>query len=61
MFIRFYRTSSKAHLQLPLLLEEVIIGSMLGDLTAEKKNVRSNTRLQFKQSIVNKAYIIHLF
>lgn len=61
MFIRFYRTSSKKHLQLSDLLEEVIIGSLLGDLTAERKSIKNNTRLQFKQSIKNKDYILHLY
>lgn len=42
-------------------LNEVIIGCMLGDLTAEKPNERSNTRLQFKQSTKNKPYINHLW
>jgi len=42
-------------------LHEIIIGSMLGDLTAEKKNIKSNTRLHFKQSIINKVYIDHLY
>ena len=34
---------------------------MLGDLYAEKANSKSNTRLQFKQSIKNKIYIDHLY
>ena len=34
---------------------------MLGDLTAEKPGINSNTRLQFKQSIKNKLYIEHLY
>ena len=42
-------------------LEEIIIGLMLGDLYAEKRTVNSNTRLQSKQSIKNKAYIEHLY
>ena len=42
----FYRTSAKSHLQLTIKLDEIIIGSMLGDLTAEKRNKNSNTRLQ---------------
>ena len=47
MFARFYRTSTKAQLQLPLFLEEVIIGSMLGDLTAERKSkiVKNETKI----------------
>lgn len=42
-------------------LEEIIIGLLLGDLFAEKRKPTSNTRLQFKQSIKNKAYIDHLY
>lgn len=56
-----YRTSSKAHLMVPTELDEIIVGSMLGDLTAEKPGIKSNTRLQFKQSLKNKLYIEHLF
>lgn len=44
--VRFYRTSKKAHLELSNDLDEIIIGSMLGDLSAEKPGVKSNTRLQ---------------
>lgn len=58
---RFYRTSTKSNLQLPDELKEIIIGNMLGDLSAEKKGIKSNTRLQFKQSIINEAYIKHLY
>ena len=60
-FNRYYRTSAKSHLQVSCELDEIIIGSMLGDLTAEKPNKNSNTRLQFKQSIKNRVYIEHLF
>ena len=34
---------------------------MLGDLFAEKASTKSNTRLQFKQSNINKEYINHLY
>lgn len=59
--VRFYRKSAKHHLELNPYLEEVLIGLMLGDLFAEKRNPNSNTRLQFKQSIKNKEYIDHLY
>ena len=59
--LRQYRKSSKHNLILTSELEEIIIGLMLGDLFAEKRTVNSNTRLQFKQSIKNKAYIEHLY
>ena len=52
--LREYRTSKKAYLEVPSNLNEIIIGSMLGDLTAEKPGINSNTRLQFKQSIQNR-------
>ena len=58
---RLYRTSAKAHLELKPELEEIIIGTMLGDLFAERPNMKSNARLQFKQSIKNEPYIYHLF
>jgi len=60
-FKRYYRTSKKANLIISDELNEIIIGSMLGDLTAEKPNANSNTRLQFKQSIKNRLYIDHLY
>lgn len=59
--LRFYRKSAQHHLTLSTELEEIITGLILGDLYAEKKNSNSNTRLQFKQSIKNKAYIDHLY
>jgi hypothetical protein len=58
---RFYRTSSKSHLRLTTYLEEVIIGTILGDMSVEKPKPNSNSRLQFKQSIINKVYIEHLY
>lgn len=54
---RLYRVSAKAHLKVPVILHEIIIGSMLGDLTAERPNKNCSTRIQFKQSIINKEYI----
>ena len=57
---RFYRTSPKAHLVLSSVLKEIITGSMLGDLSSERKSIKSNARLQFKQSIKNEVYINHL-
>ena len=61
MFVRYYRKSTKYDLALNADLIEIIIGLMLGDLFAEKRNPNSNTRLQFKQSIKNKEYIEHLY
>lgn len=43
---RFYRKSSKSELVLSSELEEILIGLILGDLFAEKANLKSNTRLQ---------------
>lgn len=60
-FARLYRVSAKANLTVPFSLQEIIIGSLLGDLSAEKPNKNCNTRLQFKQSIINKEYIDHLY
>jgi len=58
---RGYRTSKKVNLIVSNDLHEIIIGSLLGDLTAEKPNDKCNTRLQFKQSFINKEYIYHLY
>lgn len=42
-------------------LHEIIIGLLLGDLSAEKPKNNCNTRLQFKQSFKNEKYIFHLY
>jgi len=44
---RLYRVSAKAHLTVPSILHEILIGSLLGDLFAEKPNKNCNTRIQF--------------
>jgi hypothetical protein len=54
IFIRLYRKSAKFHLELSCELEEIIIGLMLGDLFAEKRNPNSNTRLKILQ--LNRVY-----
>lgn len=61
ILVRSYRKSAKYDLELNAELKEIIIGLMLGDLFAEKRNPNSNTRLQFKQSVKNKIYIDHLY
>lgn len=61
ILVRLYRTSAKNHLILTSELEEILYGLILGDIHAERRNVNSNTRIQFKQSIKNKAYIDHLY
>jgi|SRR5690554_263344 len=58
---RFIRTSAKAHLTLSPELKEVIVGSMLGDLSSERPNSKCNTRMQFKQSMINREYLLHLY
>lgn len=58
---KYYRTSSKAYLIVDDYLHDIIIGLLLGDLSAEKPNKNCNTRLQFKQSLINKEYILHLY
>ena len=40
--------------------KEVIFGSMLGDLTAERSHITGNTRLRFYMSSINKELIYHL-
>lgn len=58
---RYIRTSAKSHLVLPVGLQEVVIGSILGDLGVERPNPKCNTRLQFKQTNKNIEYITHLY
>jgi hypothetical protein len=74
VFARFYRVSAKSNLKFTPELTETpgylpdifddrqgTIGLILGDLHAEKRNLNSNTRLQFKQSSKNKDYVDHLY
>jgi len=61
VFSRFYRVSAKVNMVLTPVLQDIIIGSMIGDLTAERRNIRSNTSLHFKQSIINRLYVEHLY
>jgi len=61
LFSRLYRTNSKAGLIVTNVLHEIIIGKMLGDLHAERPSTKHNTRLSFKQSIVQDEYISHLW
>lgn len=55
---RFVRVSAKAHLVLSSELQEIIVGSLLGDLGCERPSPRGNTRMQFKQSTKNREYIV---
>lgn len=60
-FIRHYRTSKLAHLSVSLLLHQILIGVMMGDLHVEKPSSKHNARLQFKQSTVNSEYIVYMY
>ena len=59
--VRQIRTSAKAHLKVSAELEEVIIGTILGDLGVERPNPRCNTRLQFKQTSKKEVYVAHMY
>ena len=52
-FYRNYKISSKKYLVISKDLDEILIGLLLGDLSAERPNKNCNTRLQFKQSFIN--------
>lgn len=56
-----YRTSTKKHLLVEKDLHDRIIGLLLGDSSAERPHIKCNTRLQFKQSSINKEYINYLY
>lgn len=60
-FARTYKTSSKAYMNVPYSLDEIIIGNILGDLYVNKRSNNANSRLEFKQSIKNRIYIDHLY
>jgi hypothetical protein len=57
------RLTRQQKLNLKLTLEqiEIINGSMLGDLHAERRNNNCNTRLQFRYSKINAEYVNHLY
>jgi len=40
---------------------QIIVGSMLGDLSVERRGPTSNSRLQFKHSIKEWFYMEHLY
>lgn len=41
---------------------DVLIGNMLGDATAIRTNIRSNTRIKFEQTYPkNEEYILHIY
>ena len=60
-FVRNYRTSIKKNLNLAPHLTDILFGLMLGDLYAERKTNRNNTRLQFNQTSKHRRYIEHLY
>jgi hypothetical protein len=59
--VRFYRTSIKKDLKLTQHLTDILIGLILGDLYAERKTTRNNTRMQFNQTAKHSRYIEHLY
>jgi len=54
-----YTMSKKAKLILLIELDEIIIESMLDNLTVS--SIQSNIRLQFKQSLKNRLYMKYLY
>ena len=42
-------------------LKQILVGLMLGDLCAQNRSSNGNVRLLFKQGIVHKDYIMHLY
>lgn len=61
IFIRTYRISRKSYLKRPYDLNEVIIGTLLGDSSIEKPNTNFSARIEFIQSLKNSIYIDHLY
>lgn len=43
------------------LQNEVLIGLLLGDLFVQKRTANANSSLQFKQGMINKDYLFHLY
>lgn len=63
---RFYSTKRLTNLEknsysVPKNLHDIIIGLLLGDLSAQRTSITSNTRFQFHQGVVHEAYILYLF
>ena len=42
-------------------LKSILIGLLLGDLSAQKRSEKGNTNLHFEQGIVHEDYINHLY
>jgi LAGLIDADG DNA endonuclease family len=53
--------AQKEQLKLTGIQIEIIHGSMLGDLHAEKRNTNGNTRLQFRYSSISTEFVKFLF
>lgn len=54
-----YSKEYKKSIKISSILDEIIVGLLLGDASSEKRY--KNTRLIFKQSIIHKDYLIHLY
>jgi len=46
---------------LPEELKQILVGLILGDLNVQKQTKNSNVRLCFKQGLVHKEYLMHLY
>lgn len=56
-----YRVSPKSGAELTEEEKEIIVGSLLGDLSVQRGTPKSNCRLHFKLSLKHKEYIDHLY
>jgi len=53
--------AERALFVLPSILDEILVGLLLGDLCAQKISEKGNTNLHFVQGIVHKDYLYHLY
>lgn len=68
-FIKYYSTNKKSYLTvqernsytIPQEIHHIIIGLLLGDLSAKRKDTKQNTHLYFVQGGSHEPYLMHLY
>lgn len=60
-FVRLFKTSIGRFWEVSGFIHQVIIGTLLGHSSAERRNSNSNTRLVIKITALKFDYFLHLF
>lgn len=58
---RGYKKKTTTDMVIDPVLNEIIIGCLLGDARVERQKPQWNARLCFEQGVINKLYLFHLF